>query len=132
MASHRAISLQIIQKHSGRIREEAGPYLTGYRPADGENPVISRDPLFFYVQRQPTMCMVPSSPWMVDGWADNGVRTSDQITYKIFSLEEIQERYACNPAATRSMTTAQLREQFLLQELMKEGTLQLVYSHFDR
>jgi len=47
-------------------------------------------------------------------------------------LEDIIERYACSPVETKAMTTARLRETFLLEALMEQGKVNLVYSHFDR
>ncbi|MBL7720608.1 MAG: 5-dehydro-4-deoxy-D-glucuronate isomerase [Chitinophagaceae bacterium] len=41
-------------------------------------------------------------------------------------------RFQNSPAETRQMTTAQLRENFLVQNLMQDDSVQLVYSHFDR
>jgi 4-deoxy-L-threo-5-hexosulose-uronate ketol-isomerase len=41
-------------------------------------------------------------------------------------------RFQNSPAETRQMTTAQIRENFLVQNLMKEGAVMLVYSHYDR
>ena len=41
-------------------------------------------------------------------------------------------RFQNSPAETRQMTTAQLRENFLVQNLMQDDTIQLVYSHYDR
>lgn len=41
-------------------------------------------------------------------------------------------RFQNSPKETIGMNTAQLRENFLLQNLMQEDKLQLVYSHYDR
>lgn len=41
-------------------------------------------------------------------------------------------RFQNSPAETRQMTTAQLRDNFLVQNLMQDDTIQLVYSHYDR
>lgn len=41
-------------------------------------------------------------------------------------------RFQNSPAETRQMTTAQLRENFLVQNLMQDDSVQLVYSHYDR
>src|SRR5688572_11479871 len=41
-------------------------------------------------------------------------------------------RHATSPAETKQMNTEQLRENFLVQDLMKDDTIQLVYSHYDR
>lgn len=41
-------------------------------------------------------------------------------------------RFQNSPAETRQMTTAQIRENFLVQNLMKAGEVVLVYSHYDR
>lgn len=41
-------------------------------------------------------------------------------------------RFQNSPAETRQMTTAQLRDNFLVQNLMQNDTIQLVYSHYDR
>ena len=44
----------------------------------------------------------------------------------------MQVRYAVNPAETKQFTTTQLRNNFLIETLFQPGTIQLVYSHFDR
>lgn len=44
----------------------------------------------------------------------------------------MQERYACSPGEARSMTTEQLREGFLLQQLFANDSVNFVYSHYDR
>lgn len=41
-------------------------------------------------------------------------------------------RFQQSPAETRTMTTAQLRENFLVEGLMEQGNIKLVYSHYDR
>ncbi len=41
-------------------------------------------------------------------------------------------RFQNSPKETMGMNTTQLRENFLLQNLMQEDKLQLVYSHYDR
>ncbi len=41
-------------------------------------------------------------------------------------------RFQNSPKETSQMNTQELRDNFLVQGLMKEGTIQLVYSHFDR
>lgn len=41
-------------------------------------------------------------------------------------------RFCNSPAETKTMDTEQLRENFLVEDLMKENKLTLVYSHYDR
>ena len=41
-------------------------------------------------------------------------------------------RFQNSPKETAQMNTQELRDNFLVQELMQPGTIQLVYSHFDR
>ena len=41
-------------------------------------------------------------------------------------------RFQQSPAETRTMTTSQLRENFLVDGLMEPGKIKLVYSHYDR
>ena len=41
-------------------------------------------------------------------------------------------RFQNSPEETRRMSTQELRSNFLLEELMKDDQLQLVYSHYDR
>ncbi len=41
-------------------------------------------------------------------------------------------RFQNSPKETAKMSTQELRDNFLVQELMQPGTIQLVYSHFDR
>ena len=41
-------------------------------------------------------------------------------------------RFQNSPKETSTMNTQQLRENFLVQELMQPGAIKLVYSHFDR
>lgn len=44
----------------------------------------------------------------------------------------MEERYACSPTEAKKMTTEQLRETFLLQQLFVNDAVNLVYSHYDR
>ena len=44
----------------------------------------------------------------------------------------MQVRFQNSPKATGTMNTEQLRENFLIQQLMQYGKIELVYSHFDR
>lgn len=44
----------------------------------------------------------------------------------------MQIRFQSSPKEVSGMTTAELRENFLVPELMKADTLTLVYSHYDR
>lgn len=44
----------------------------------------------------------------------------------------MQIRFQNSPKETSQMNTQQLREHFLVQGLMQLGTIQLVYSHYDR
>lgn len=44
----------------------------------------------------------------------------------------MQIRFQNSPAETKQMTTEQLRENFLVQHLVQDDTIQLVYSHYDR
>ena len=41
-------------------------------------------------------------------------------------------RFQNSPAETKQMNTAQLRENFLIEKLMMNDTIKLVYSHYDR
>ena len=41
-------------------------------------------------------------------------------------------RFQNSPKETSKMSTAELRENFLIEELMQAGKIRLVYSHFDR
>jgi 4-deoxy-L-threo-5-hexosulose-uronate ketol-isomerase len=41
-------------------------------------------------------------------------------------------RFQTSPAETKQMDTAQLRQNFLVQQLMKDDAVTLVYSHYDR
>lgn len=47
-------------------------------------------------------------------------------------MQQIKERYACSPAETGQMNTAQLREAFLVQNLFAEGKANFIYTHYDR
>lgn len=42
------------------------------------------------------------------------------------------ERFACSPKEVKHMTTAQLREAFLIQDLFKKDEISFVYAHYDR
>ncbi len=44
----------------------------------------------------------------------------------------MQIRFQNSPAETKTMTTEQLRENFLVQNLIQDDSIQLVYSHYDR
>jgi 4-deoxy-L-threo-5-hexosulose-uronate ketol-isomerase len=44
----------------------------------------------------------------------------------------MQIRFQNSPKETSEMNTQQLRDNFLVQGLMQQGTIQLVYSHYDR
>ena len=43
-----------------------------------------------------------------------------------------ESRYASSPAAVKQYDTAQLREEFLIDNLMEAGQINLTYSHYDR
>ena len=43
-----------------------------------------------------------------------------------------QSRYASSPDAVKNYDTKQLRSEFLIDNLMEEGKITLVYSHYDR
>ncbi len=44
----------------------------------------------------------------------------------------MQIRFQNSPVETSKMSTEELRNNFLIQNLMKPGTIELVYSHYDR
>ncbi len=44
----------------------------------------------------------------------------------------MEVRFQQSPAETRTMTSAQLRQNFLVEGLMEPGKIKLVYSHYDR
>ena len=44
----------------------------------------------------------------------------------------MQIRFQSSPAETSRMNTRALRENFLVEDLMRSGELNLVYSHYDR
>lgn len=44
----------------------------------------------------------------------------------------MQVRFQNSPKETSAMNTQQLRDNFLVQNLMQPGKIELVYSHFDR
>jgi len=44
----------------------------------------------------------------------------------------VEVRFQSSPKETGTMSTKELRENFLVQELMQADTLKLVYSHYDR
>ena len=63
---------------------------------------------------------------MVDGWVD-------KIIFKKFKINNtMQIRFQNSPKETSQMNTQQLREKFLVQNIMQPGKIELVYSHFDR
>lgn len=43
-----------------------------------------------------------------------------------------QTRYASSPQAVRKYDTQELRDEFLIEDLMIEGTINLTYTHYDR
>lgn len=43
-----------------------------------------------------------------------------------------ESRYASNPKAVKALDTTQLREEFLIDNLMQVGQINLTYSHYDR
>ncbi|GGW42010.1 5-dehydro-4-deoxy-D-glucuronate isomerase [Arenibacter certesii] len=45
---------------------------------------------------------------------------------------QFQVRYANSPNETKGLTTEGLRKEFLIQKLMENDTINLVYTHFDR
>lgn len=45
---------------------------------------------------------------------------------------QYEARYASSPHAVRGYDTQQLRDEFLLDEVMRPGAVRLVYSHYDR
>ncbi len=44
----------------------------------------------------------------------------------------MQIRFQNSPEETMQMNTQQLRKHFLVENLMQDDTVQLVYSHYDR
>jgi len=46
--------------------------------------------------------------------------------------DNYQVRYAASPQDVKSYDTTRLRDEFLIDNLMKEDTLPLIYSHYDR
>jgi len=47
-------------------------------------------------------------------------------------MTEYSSRYASSPQAVKQYDTKQLREEFLIDNLMQEGEIILTYSHYDR
>ena len=45
---------------------------------------------------------------------------------------EYESRYASGPEAVKAYDTVQLRKEFLIDNLMQEGKINLTYSHYDR
>ncbi len=43
-----------------------------------------------------------------------------------------EERFAAHPSDVKKYDTAQLREHFLIEKVMEDDTIRLVYSHYDR
>lgn len=44
----------------------------------------------------------------------------------------MEQRYHNSPKEVKGMNTAELREQFVIEELMKQGEVAFTYSHYDR
>ncbi len=47
-------------------------------------------------------------------------------------MTQYSSRYASNPEAVKKYDTTQLREEFLIEDLMQEGEINFTYSHYDR
>lgn len=47
-------------------------------------------------------------------------------------MTKYSSRYASNPKAVKQYDTKQLRDEFLIDNLMEEGEIILIYSHYDR
>ena len=47
-------------------------------------------------------------------------------------MTNYSSRYASSPQAVKKYDTKQLREEFLIDNLMEEGKINLTYSHYDR
>lgn len=47
-------------------------------------------------------------------------------------MTKYSSRYASNPQAVKQYDTKQLRDEFLIENLMEEGEIILTYSHYDR
>jgi 4-deoxy-L-threo-5-hexosulose-uronate ketol-isomerase len=62
---------------------------------------------------------------MAAGWAVKN-------RFQYFKNKFMQIRFQNSPAETATMTTAQLRGNFLVENLMQPGHISLIYSHFDR
>ena len=43
-----------------------------------------------------------------------------------------ENRYASNPKDFKSYDTSRIREDFLIKDLMREGNVHIVYTHYDR
>lgn len=47
-------------------------------------------------------------------------------------MTQYSSRYASNPEAVKKYDTTQLRDEFLIEDLMQEGEINFTYSHYDR
>ena len=47
-------------------------------------------------------------------------------------MTKYSSRYASNPEAVKKYDTTQLRDEFLIEDLMQEGEINFTYSHYDR
>src|SRR5215216_6557118 len=97
--------------------------------------MTSKALLCFYVLKQQLTYMVLYLLWMADGWEDSW----EGPTHKVQDLENrklidcfMEIRFQNSPKETGGMNTQELRENFLIENLMQEDTIQLVYSHSDR
>ncbi len=54
------------------------------------------------------------------------------ITLTNFIVTKYSSRYASSPQAVKQYDTKQLRDEFLIDNLMEDGEITLTYSHYDR
>lgn len=60
------------------------------------------------------------------------VEFSRSLYYSPIGAGGMEVRFQQSPKETKGMDTAELRENFLVESLMQDDTVQLVYSHYDR
>ena len=71
------------------------------------------------------MCMEPSLPLMAAGWDVDNLRDLFILIKRLI----MQIRFAHSPEEVKYFTTEQLRERFLVSQLVRAHQAEQVYSH---
>ena len=154
MVLHQGILPQIIQKLYVTMKSAAKLFWTEYLQTDGALRKILQVPQSFFHLQPVIMLTVQFLLLTADGWDVNFIPQSAIIKsgicieipcnqYNILddhnkktnnhkNITTMQIRFESSPREVKTMDTASLRREFLVENLMTEDNISLTYSHYDR